>query len=149
MYPDVRSIIGELQNSVSNGVLVRRPLLNSLDMAKEKIDAVFKSTTMDQAAVARLALRDVLPDDFQAVDIAKYIMDNYSDDALIHSIAYRYHITAFRSYDQKHTVLAMLGDYLLAKFGFGRYEMKRAKHNGNENMQKLITRCQGDTNGRL
>lgn len=119
MYPDVRSIIGELQNSVTNGVLISRPIFNSLESVKEKIDAVFMSTNLDQAAVARLALRDVLPDDFQAVDIAKYVMDRYSDDALIHSIAYRYHIIAFRSYDQKHTVLAMLGDYLLAKFGFG------------------------------
>jgi DNA polymerase III delta prime subunit len=119
MYPDIRGIIGELQNSTSNGTLIKRKLYSTLDEAKAKLDLAINATTIDEAAAARLALRDVLPENLQAVDLALYVMNKYIDDALVHSIAYRYHIIAFRSFDQKHTVMAMLSDIELARFGYG------------------------------
>ena len=85
---------------------------------KEIIHNFFDAKTFDDAARFRLELRENFPDDIDCVNIMTYIMNEFSNNALIHSIAYRHSIVAFRAIDQKHAVLALLADYLLARYGY-------------------------------
>ncbi len=118
-YPDVRSIIGSLQQASYDGELHAINTVINTTTVVDLFVRVARSQTLDQAAQARAELRDLISaDDISFVRLIPKLLDALMFDPVAYSIAYRHHLVAFRSVNEKHTLMAILADIILARFGY-------------------------------
>lgn len=117
-YPDVRSIINNIQNSSVNGILTKQTIYTSTGVLIEQLTRLVNANSLDIAAEIRNEIRETLTDNISCEQILSKIMDVFIDDSITHMLAYRYHLTAFRSVNDKHTIMALVTDIIMTKFGW-------------------------------
>ena len=118
-YPDVRTIIGGLQQASYDGSLHAITTVINTNTVVDLFVRVARAQTLDQAAQARAELRDLISnDDISFIRLIPKILEALMFDHVAYSIAYRHHLVAFRSINEKHTLMAILADIILARFGY-------------------------------
>lgn len=115
-YPDIRAIIGSMEMSIINNKLETRYSLVELDVIKEIIRNLLASQNFDDASRYRGELIDKFSSEYDALDLISWILDEFIDDPLVHSLAFRYSTLANNCVDTKHLIIALFSDVLLARF---------------------------------
>lgn len=116
-YPDMRSIIKILQSASSNGQLLLTNVYNNSKDVINTIANVINASNYEEAQYMVNKCREIVTDEIDAQELIKELLDQYISNLHIHHIMLKYYNMASLALIPRHTVIGMIYEILLMRFG--------------------------------
>lgn len=116
-YPDMRSVIKTLQSSVSNGTLQYNDYTDVNINILNDIEEMVGCEAFNTCYMTLSRIREQITSDIDTRSFFMDLLEKYKVSPALHMIIYKYYLTLSVSCSAKHTIIAMLNEIIITKFG--------------------------------